>query len=99
MTAERVNTARRAEAEQAAAALGVGDIQFWDLGDYPLRLGDDALFRLADLHRALRPAFVLTHSQKDPYNFDHPATSAFTQHARIIAQAHGHKPGSTVLGA
>ena len=64
-----------------------------------LRLGDDELFRLADLYRALRPAFVLTHSRQDPYNFDHPATCEFTQHARIIAQAHGHKPGEGVLGA
>ena len=99
MTVERVKTARRGEAEKAAAALGVADIQFWDLGDYPLRLAEDALFRLADLYRALRPAFVLTHSREDPYNFDHPAASAFAQHARIIAQAHGHSPGAPVLGA
>jgi 4-oxalomesaconate hydratase len=79
--------------------LGVADIQFWDLGDYPLKLDDEALYRLADLYRAIRPAFVLTHSREDPYNRDHPETSAFTQHARIVAQAHGHKPGETVLGA
>jgi 4-oxalomesaconate hydratase len=99
MTLERAKAVRRIEAEKAAAALGVADIQFWDLGDYPLRLGEAELFRLADLYRALRPAFVLTHSRRDPYNFDHPATCEFTQHARIIAQAHGHKPGAGVLGA
>jgi 4-oxalomesaconate hydratase len=100
MTLDRAKTERKAEAEKAAAALGVADIQFWDLGDYPLRLdGDDNLFRLADLYRKLKPAFVLTHSREDPYNFDHPATNAFTQHARVIAQAHGHKPGEAVLGA
>ena len=42
---------------------------------------------------------MLTHSRQDPYNFDHPATSEFTQHARIIAQAHGHRPGEGVLAA
>jgi 4-oxalomesaconate hydratase len=99
MTLERVKTERQAEAEAAASRLGVADIQFWDLGDYPITLERDALFRLADLYRAIRPEFVLTHSSRDPYNQDHPATSAFVQHARIIAQAHGHNPLHPVLGA
>ena len=97
MTLERVKRERQAEAERAANALGVADIQFWDLGDYPLRLSDEDLRRLADLYRKLRPSFVLTHSREDPYNFDHPAASTFSQHARIIAQAHG--SGPDVIGA
>ena len=42
---------------------------------------------------------MLTHSREDPYNRDHPLTSQFAQEARIIAQAHGHRPGEKVLGA
>jgi 4-oxalomesaconate hydratase len=99
MTLDRVKTERRGEAERAADALGVSDIQFWDLGDYPLTLGHDVLFRLADLYRKIRPAMVLTHSRRDPYNHDHPATTDLTQHARIVAQAHGHKPEEKVIGA
>jgi 4-oxalomesaconate hydratase len=99
MTLEGVKQSRRAEAEQAAGILGVHDIQFWDLGDYPMLPGPDTLFRLAALYRDLCPAFVLTHSRRDPYNFDHPAATELTQHARVIAQAHGHEPGQTVLGA
>jgi 4-oxalomesaconate hydratase len=99
MTLERVKSERRKEAEGAAHALGVADIQFWDLGDYPISLPEEALFRLADVYRAIHPAFVLTHSKEDPYNRDHPAVSDFAQHGRIVAQAHGHKPGETVLGA
>jgi 4-oxalomesaconate hydratase len=99
MSLERVKRERRQEAEAAATALGVADIQFWDLGDYPLNLTEEALFRLVDVYRAIRPAFVLSHSRKDIYNHDHPATTDFAQHARIIAQAHGHKPGEKVLGA
>ena len=38
MTLERVKAERRKEAEAAAKALGVADIQFWDLGDYPITL-------------------------------------------------------------
>jgi 4-oxalomesaconate hydratase len=99
MTLERVKAARQEEAAAAARVLGVADIQFWDLGDYPIALPDTALFRLADLYRAVRPGFVLTHSRRDPYNHDHPAVTDFAQHARIIAQAHGHNPGQPVLGA
>ena len=36
MTMDRVKTSREAEAKKAAALLGVHDIQFWDLGDYPI---------------------------------------------------------------
>ena len=79
--------------------LGVADIQFWDLGDYPITLSDEALYRLVDVYRAIHPAFVLSHSRKDIYNHDHPAVTDFAQHARIIAQAHGHNPGQKVLGA
>lgn len=99
MTLERVKAERKREAEAAASVLGVADIQFWDLGDYPITLDEPALFRLVDVYRALHPAFVLTHSKADIYNHDHPAVTEFAQHARIIAQAHGHKPGEKVLGA
>ncbi len=98
ITMEKVKAGRIAEAEKAAKILG-GDIEFFDLGDYPLRVGDDAFFKLVDIYRKLKPQFVLTHSREDPYNFDHPRASAIAQEARVIAQAHGHKPGEGVLGA
>ena len=99
MTLDRVKSERRKEAEAAATALGVADIQFWDLGDYPITLSQDSLFRLAGLFRTIRPAFMLTHSRQDPYNRDHPLVSEFAQEARIVAQAHGHEPDSKVIGA
>jgi 4-oxalomesaconate hydratase len=99
MTLEKVKAERRKEAEAAAKILGVADIQFWDLGDYPIALDEAALLRLVDLYRAVRPSFVLTHSRRDIYNRDHELVTEFAQHARIIAQAHGHKPGEKVLGA
>jgi 4-oxalomesaconate hydratase len=99
MTLDRVKAERQAEAKAAAQHLGVHDIQFWDLGDYPIALDQAALFRLVDTYRAIRPAVMLTHSERDIYNHDHPAVTDFAQHARIIAQAHGHKPETKVLGA
>ena len=99
MTIDRVKTSREAEARAAATALGVHDIQFWDLGDYPITLDQAALFRLSALFRAVRPAVMLTHSERDIYNHDHPAVTDFAKHARILAQAHGHEPAHKVIGA
>jgi 4-oxalomesaconate hydratase len=99
MTMERVKASREAEAKRAAQVLGVHDIQFWDLGDYPINLTNEAFFRLVDVFRAIHPRFMLTHSEKDIYNHDHPAVTAWAQNARITAQAHGHKPEQKVLGA
>ena len=98
MTMEKVKTDRRAEAEKAAAILGA-EIQFYDLGDYPMRVPDEALYRLAGLIREIRPEAILSHSLKDPYNFDHPLATHVAQEARIIAQAHGHEPDRKVIGA
>jgi 4-oxalomesaconate hydratase len=98
MTEQKVKAARRQEAEQAAEILGAS-IEFFDLGDYPLRPDKDALFRLADVFRRVQPAFVLSHSLHDPYNYDHPLATHLTQEARIIAQAEGYKPGETVVAA
>lgn len=98
MTLEKVKASRRLEAQAAADLLG-GEVEFLDLGDYPMRVPDEALYRLADLYRELHPEFVLTHSLEDPYNFDHPLAARVAQEARVIAQAHGHAPGGTVLGA
>lgn len=98
MTLEKVKAARREEAQQAADVLGA-EIEFFDLGDYPMRVSDEALFRLVDVYRDLQPAFVLSHSVKDPYNFDHPLAMHVAQEARVIAQAEGHNPGQKVVGA
>jgi 4-oxalomesaconate hydratase len=98
MTMDRVKSSRRDEAKRAADLLGA-DIRFMDCGDYPLRVSDEAMFELVDVYRELRPAFVLTHSQNDPYNFDHPLANRVAQEARVIAQAHGHHPEQPVSGS
>ncbi len=99
MTLERVKTERRKEAENAAAALGVHDIQFFDLGDYPLNLGLEAKERMVDVIRAVQPKWMMSHSKWDPYNTDHMNTTQFALECRMIAQAWGHNPGQKVLGA
>ncbi len=98
-TPDKVKTARRLEAENAARALNVHDIQFFDLGDYPLQLERDDKFRLVDTMRAVQPSFMMSHSSFDPYNTDHMYTTQIAMECRMIAQAWGHKPGEPVLGA
>jgi len=99
MTLEKVKAARRIEAENAAQVLDVHDIQFFDLGDYPLVLERDDKYRLVDVIRAVQPNFMMSHSQYDPYNTDHMYTTDVAMECRMIAQAWGHNPGEKVLGA
>lgn len=98
-TLDEVKSIRRKEAENAAKALNVHDIQCFDLGDYPLVVDQDAKMKLVDLVRAVQPKFMLSHSKYDPYNTDHMYTSALALEVRMIAQAWGHNPGEKVLGA
>ena len=92
-TLDEVKSNRRTEAENAAKALNVHDIQFFDIGDYPLQLEKEDKFKLVDLMRAVQPSFMLSHSQYDPYNTDHMYTTQVAMEARMIAQAWGHNPG------
>jgi 4-oxalomesaconate hydratase len=108
----RLESGRPADVEHWAEALGLPSTQLLierarrpvtvvpaNITFYPLRVDDAVLFRLADLYRAIRPTFVLTHSLKDPYNFDHPLATHLAQEARVVAQAHGYRPDVPVLGA
>jgi 4-oxalomesaconate hydratase len=99
VTLQAVKDARRKEAEAAAAVLRAHDIQFFDLGDYPLVAESEAKERLVEVIRRVQPAFMLSHSLKDPYNTDHPYATQVTLECRMIAQAWGHNPGEKVLGA
>jgi 4-oxalomesaconate hydratase len=98
MTIEKVKSSRKDEATRAAEILGA-KVVFFDVSDYPMRIPDSILYELAAIYRKIRPEFVLTHSLKDPYNFDHPLVSRAAQEARIVAQARGHEPGTPVIGA
>ncbi|HEX6463574.1 MAG TPA: PIG-L deacetylase family protein [Vicinamibacterales bacterium] len=98
MTIERVKEIRRAESERAAGLLGA-EIRFLDAGDYPLR-GSDALGEtLVQEYRTCRPAIVLTHSDNDPYNPDHPMANRLSLDARVFAQAEGYPLPGPALGA
>jgi 4-oxalomesaconate hydratase len=95
---EEIKALRRAEAENAAAALGA-EIEFLDAGDYPLNETPELVDRLVRVYRDFEPAVVLTHTLADPYNGDHPAAARMALQARVLAQAIGYDAPGEPLGA
>lgn len=70
-TEEQVKATRRAESEQAAAILGVKNIEYWDLGDYPMNFDQACAERIIRKIREVRPDYVITHDKNDLFNPDH----------------------------
>jgi 4-oxalomesaconate hydratase len=87
-TVENVKKIRHAEAEAAAKALGA-DFTCFDLGDYPLEVAGEGLERLVDAIRELAPDVLITHTDRDPFNPDHPVAHAAVERARALAAGAG----------
>jgi 4-oxalomesaconate hydratase len=98
MDLAQVKEKRHEEAVAAAKVLGA-DLQAFDADDYPLVESPELLDRLVMVYREVRPSIVLTHTERDPWNRDHETAHSMATHARIIAQAAGHDPGTEVIGA
>ena len=87
-TVEHVKEVRAGEAERAAAALGA-EFDCLDLGDYPLEIDGDALRLISDRIREFAPAVLITHTDTDPFNPDHPVAFAAVTRARGLAAGAG----------
>jgi 4-oxalomesaconate hydratase len=87
-TIERVKQIRHGEAERAAAALGA-DFRCMDLGDYPLQIDSDALLAIAEEIREFAPDVLITHTDTDPFNPDHPVAYRAVDRARGLAAGAG----------
>jgi 4-oxalomesaconate hydratase len=87
-TIENVKKIRHGEAERAAGHLGA-DFRCLDLGDYPLEIGVDALERISDEIREFAPDVLITHTDTDPFNPDHPVANAAVGRARSLAAGAG----------
>ena len=87
-TLEQVKEIRHGEAERAAAALGAS-FACLDLGDYPLEIGTDALLRITETIREFAPDVLVTHTDTDPFNPDHPVAFAAVMRARSLAAGAG----------
>jgi 4-oxalomesaconate hydratase len=87
-TVEHVKEVRHAEAEKAATALGAS-FRALDFGDYPLDIGSDRLAQITDAIRAFAPDVLVTHTDTDPFNADHPVAHAAVVRARALAAGAG----------
>jgi 4-oxalomesaconate hydratase len=87
-TVENVKRLRHAEAEAAAEALGA-TFRCLDLGDYPLQIDADGLLHIADVIREFGPDVLVTHTDTDPFNPDHPVAYAAVDRARSLAAGAG----------
>jgi 4-oxalomesaconate hydratase len=87
-TVENVKRVRHGEAQRAAAALGA-EFECLDLGDYPLEINTDALVLISDRIREFAPDVLVTHTDTDPFNPDHPVAFAAVARARGLAAGGG----------
>jgi 4-oxalomesaconate hydratase len=87
-TVDNVKKIRHAEAEAAAGHLGAS-FRCLDLGDYPLQIDGDVLLQIADAIRAFAPDVLITHTDRDPFNPDHPVAHAAVDRARSLAAGAG----------
>ena len=91
-TVQNVKKIRHAEAEAAAQALGA-TFRALDLGDYPLQIDAGALAQIADTIRAFAPDVLVTHTDTDPFNPDHPVAHTAVDRARGLAAGAGVQSG------
>lgn len=87
-TVENVKRIRHREAERAAEALAA-DFHCLDLGDYPLQIDAAALEQISDVIREFAPDVLITHTDTDPFNPDHPVAHAAVVRARSLAAGAG----------
>lgn len=87
-TVENVKRVRHTEAEAAAAHLGAS-FRCLDFGDYPLEIDARRLLEVAECIRAFAPNVLITHTDADPFNPDHPVAFAAVERARGLAAGAG----------
>ena len=87
-TIENVKKIRHGEAERAAGHLGA-TFECLDLGDYPLDIDREGLKLISDKIREFAPDVLITHTDTDPFNPDHPVAYAAVNRARGLAAGAG----------
>jgi 4-oxalomesaconate hydratase len=85
---ESVKIIRKEQAQKAADIIGT-PIQFLDWGDYPMLLTDERIKQLTIIIGNFEPTVILTHSEKDPFNPDHPLAFQAVQRARLLSSGAG----------
>lgn len=92
-TAESVKSERLEETRNAAEILGIQNMEFWDLPDYPMdaALTDEMRERMIRKIREIRPDIILTHDKNgfDVLNPDHNAVSQFVFECSVQSNSNG----------
>lgn len=88
-TEESVKAIRKAETEAAAKILGVENIEFWDMQDYPMTFTRELEERLVRKIRGLQPDIILTHDKVDILNPDHNDVSNFVFRCSVMSNSNG----------
>ncbi len=97
-TIDNARRIRAKEGDDIMRALGVTDVEFWDLEDYPLETSTELTVRLAEAIRVFRPTVMLTHDRnRDVFNQDHGIAAELVWRANVLASVsgidfHGHEP-------
>ena len=86
---------RRRETFAAAKALGIQNLQCWELEDYPLRATPELESRLVEELRRFRPDILLSHDRFDILNPDHNQVSELVFRCSVISNSAGVQVGDT----
>ncbi len=92
-TNDSVRAERLGETMKAAEILGIKNIEFWDLPDYPIEPGltPEVRERLIRKIREVRPDIIITHDKngEDVLNPDHNAVAQFVFSCSVQANSNG----------
>lgn len=88
-TAESVKETRKSETLAAAEILGIKNIEFWNLEDYPIEFNSELEERLVRKIRETRPDIILTHDRYDYLNPDHNMVSDFVFRCSVMSNSRG----------
>lgn len=88
----KVKAGRRDESAAGSGDVG-GEIEFFDAGDYPLRLTEAHFDRMVDVYTdSIHPSCSLMRWRI--YNFDHPNAAHFAQETGWSRRRWGTSPGA-----
>lgn len=88
-TAQSVKETRKAETCAAAEILGVKNIEFWDLEDYPIAISRELEDRMVRKIRQVAPDYIITHDKFDVLNPDHNAVSDLVFRCSVMSNSNG----------
>ena len=87
-TVENVKEVRHEMSQAASEILGC-EYKCLDWGDYPMYVDEKRIEQLVDIIRKFAPEVILTHTEKDPFNPDHPLAFRTVQQARLLSAGAG----------